>query len=136
MVAIKAVNVLCTMTEASGTFMQRRVIKDVVPTMITFLNKQAEVSIKTGPLYSQSQSFKLQLTVLRSLGFLCRQLDISDTNLSPAVWVCSQYLSCRQPIELQQVSNKLYPLNLTGWVAIACYSSLSQEATFTRYRSS
>lgn len=103
-VAIKAVNVLCTMAEASGSFMQRRVIKDAIPSMTKFLEKQAPVSIKAGPVYSQSQAFKLQLTMLKSLGRLCRQLEISDANLSSVVWVCSQYLSCRQPSELQQVS--------------------------------
>ena len=94
------------MAGASGTFMQRRVIKDALPSLVKFLDKQSQVSIKTGPLYSQSQTFKLQLTVLRSLGILCRQLEISDTNLSPAVWVCCQYLSARQPKELQEVGNK------------------------------
>lgn len=92
------------MAEASGTFMQRRVIKDAIPPMINFLDKQAQVSVKSGPLYSHSQTFKLQLTVLRNLGSLCKQLEISDSNLSPLVWVCGQYLSCRQPKELQQVS--------------------------------
>lgn len=103
-VAIKAVNVLSTMAGASGTFMQRRVIKDAFPPMIKFLDKQAQVSIKSGPHYSHSQIFKLQLTVLRNLGSLCKQLEVSDTNLSPLVLVCGQYLSFRQPKELQQVS--------------------------------
>lgn len=102
-VTIKAVTVLCTMAEASGTFMQRRVIKDAIPSMIAFLDKQASVSLKAGPVYSQSQSFKQQLAVLRSLGRLCRQLEISEATLSSVVWACTQYLSCRQPKELQQV---------------------------------
>lgn len=103
-VTIKAVNVLCTMAEASGTFMQRRAIKDAIPSMTQFLDKQASVSLKAGPVYSQSQVFKQQLAVLSSLGRLCRQLEISDANLSSVVWVCSQYLSGRQPRELQQVA--------------------------------
>ena len=102
-VTIKAVTVLCTMAEASGSFMQRRVIKDVIPSMTAFLDKQASVSLKAGLVYSQSQSFKQQLAVLRSLGRLCRQLEISEATLSSVVWVCAQYLSCRQPKELQQV---------------------------------
>ena len=102
-VTIKAVTVLCTMAEASGSFMQRRVIKDAIPSMTTFLDKQASVSLKAGPVYSQSQSFKQQLAVLRSLGRLCRQLEIGEATLSSVVWVCAQYLSCRQPKELQQV---------------------------------
>lgn len=99
-------NVLCTMADTSGSFMQRRVIKDAIPSMTQFLDKQATVSIKAGPVYTQSQAFKLQLAMIRSLGHLCRQLEISDANLSPVVWVCSQYLSCRQPKELQQVGEK------------------------------
>lgn len=102
-VNIKAVTVLCTMAEASGSFMQRRVIKDAIPSMTAFLDKQASVSLKAGPVYSQSQSFKQQLAVLRSLGRLCRQLEISEATLSSVVWVCAQYLGCRQPKELQQV---------------------------------
>lgn len=102
-VIVKAVTVLCTMAEASGSFMQRRVIKDVIPSMTAFLDKQASVSLKAGLVYSQSQSFKQQLAVLRSLGRLCRQLEISEATLSSVVWVCAQYLSCRQPKELQQV---------------------------------
>ena len=96
--------VLSTMAEASGTFMQRRVVKDAIPSMIQFLDKQAAVSLKAGPVYSQSQTFKLQLAVLRSLGRLCKQLEVGDASLSPMVWTCSQYLRCRQPKELQQVS--------------------------------
>ena len=107
-VTIKAVTVLCTMAEASGTFMQRRVIKDAIPSMTAFLDKQASVGLKAGPVYSQSQSFKQQLTVLRSLGRLCRQLEISEATLSSVVWACTQYLSCRQPKELQQVGKILH----------------------------
>ena len=92
------------MAETSGTFMQRRVVKDAIPPMIQFLDKQAAVSLKAGPVYSQSQAFKLQLAVLRSLGRLCKQLEVADASLSPVVWTCSQYLSSRQPKELQQVS--------------------------------
>ena len=102
-ITIKAVTVLCSMAEASGSFMQRRVIKDAIPSMTVFLDKQASVSLKAGPVYSQSLSFKQQLAVLRSLGRLCRQLEISEATLSSVVWVCAQYLSCRQPKELQEV---------------------------------
>ena len=107
-VTIKAVTVLCTMAEASGTFMQRRVIKDAIPSMTAFLDKQASVGLKAGPVYSQSQSFKQQLAVLRSLGRLCRQLEISEATLSSVVWACTQYLSCWQPKELQLVGKILH----------------------------
>ena len=105
-VTIKAVSVLCTMCEASGSFMYRRVIKDTIPSIIAFLDKQASVSLKAGPVYSQSQTFKQQLAMLKSLGRLCKQLEIGETMLCSVVWVCTQYLSCRQPKLLQQVCDK------------------------------
>lgn len=97
--------------------MQRRVIKDAIPSMTAFLDKQASVSLKAGPVYSQSQSFKQQLAVLRSLGRLCKQLEISEATLSSVVWVCAQYLSCRQPKQLQEVGGRrkeLFTLSVAG----------------------
>lgn len=84
--------------------MYRRVIKDTIPSIIAFLDKQASVSLKAGPVYSQSQSFKQQLAMLKSLGRLCKQLEIGETMLCSVVWVCTQYLSCRQPKLLQQAA--------------------------------
>ena len=105
-VTIKAVSVLCTMAKATGSFMYRRVIKDTIPSMTAFLDKQASVSLKAGPVYSQSQSFKQQLAVLKGLGRLCKQLEIGEATLCSVVWVCTQYLSSRQPKLLQQVCGK------------------------------
>lgn len=103
-VTIKAVSVLCTMAKATGSFMYRRVIKDTIPSMTAFLDKQASVSLKAGPVYSQSQSFKQQLAVLKGLGRLCKQLEIGEATLCSVVWVCTQYLSSRQPKLLQQAA--------------------------------
>ena len=86
--------------------MYRRVIKDTIPSMVAFLDKQASVSLKAGPVYSQSQSFKQQLAMLKSLSRLCKQLEIGETMLCSVVWVCTQYLSCQQPKLLQQVCDK------------------------------
>lgn len=102
-VTIKAVKVLCTMAEASGDFMRRRVLKDVVPLLTAFLDKQAPVSIKAGPAYLHTHACHLQVAVLDGLGHLCRQLEIGEIDLNHVASTCAQYLSCRQPRQLQQV---------------------------------
>ena len=83
--------------------MRRRVVKDALPPLTSFLDKQAPVSLKAGPVYQQSQAFKLQLAILRSLGRLCCQLEISEADLCHIVLICTQYLSSRQPRDLQKV---------------------------------
>lgn len=83
--------------------MRRRVIKDVIPRLLTYLDKQAEVSVKAGPVYTHSQAYKLQVASLKGLGRLCKQLEIGELRLDAAARVCSLYLSCRQPVDLQQV---------------------------------
>jgi hypothetical protein len=107
-VIIKAIDVITTMAECSGDFMRRRVIKDVLPRLLAILEKQAEVSLKAGPVYTHSQAFKLQLASLEGLGRLCKQLDVSELDLDAVARVCALYLSCRQRLALQQVTRTIY----------------------------
>ena len=106
MVASKAVVVLCTMAEMSGDFMRRRVIKDALPPLKSFLNKQAPISAKAGPVYTHTQAYKLQLVTIEGLGRLCVQLGVAETDLSQVAETCMKYLSARQPPQLQQVCLK------------------------------
>uniref|UniRef100_A0A6P8IMY9 TELO2-interacting protein 1 homolog isoform X2 n=1 Tax=Actinia tenebrosa TaxID=6105 RepID=A0A6P8IMY9_ACTTE len=112
-VVIKAIDVITTMAECSGDFMRRRVIKDVIPRLLTYLNKQAEVSVKAGPVYTHSQAYKLQVASLKGLGRLCKQLEISELQLDAAACVCSLYLSCRQPVDLQQIALQIFEIFFT-----------------------
>ena len=106
MVIIRVIHVITTMAECSGDFMKRRVIKDVLPKLLSLLEKQAVVSLKASEGYTHSQAFKLQHASLEGLGRLCKQLDISEQHLDDVTRVCCSYLSSRQPMDLQKVTIK------------------------------
>ena len=98
------------MAEASGDFMRRRILKDVLPLLTAFLDKQAPTSMKAGPAYSHTHACHLQEAVFIGLGCLCRQLEISEIDLNHIACTCAPYLSCRQPKQLQQVGCSLQSL--------------------------
>ena len=91
------------MAEVSGDFMQRRVIKDALPPLLSFLQKQSPISLKAGPIYTHAQAYKMQLATIESLGCLCAQLGIAQADLGRVAETCMHYLSAGQPLQLQQV---------------------------------
>lgn len=70
---------LCTLAEACGDFLRRRVSKEVLPRISLSLTRQAPVSAKAGPVYTHSMAYKLQLAVLQGLGSLCQRLDLGKS---------------------------------------------------------
>lgn len=94
---------IASMAECSGDFMKRRVLKEVLPKLQILLKKQADVSLKAGPIYTQSQAYKLQLAALEGLGRLCKQLDVREQHLYGVACMCCLYLSSRQPVGFQKV---------------------------------
>ncbi|KAL0157593.1 hypothetical protein M9458_045669, partial [Cirrhinus mrigala] len=68
--------VLCVLGESCGDFLRKRVSKEVLPRLTSSLVKQAEVSARSGPVYTHMLAYKLQLAVLQGLGPLCVKLDL------------------------------------------------------------
>ncbi|XP_077411165.1 TELO2-interacting protein 1 homolog [Vanacampus margaritifer] len=99
---LRAFRVLCTLGRTCGDFLRRRVTKEVLPKLSSSLAKQAPVSAKAGPVYTHTLAYKLQLAVLEGLGSLCQSLDLTEVDLDVVCNACLPYLSCRQPIRLQQ----------------------------------
>nr|XP_023664521.1 TELO2-interacting protein 1 homolog isoform X1 [Paramormyrops kingsleyae] len=99
---LRAFRVLCTLGETCGDFLRRRVSKDVLPRLTAMLLKQAPVSARSGPVYSHTLAYKLQLAVLQGLGSLSLRLDLVDGDLDLVSEACLPYLSCRQPLQLQE----------------------------------
>ncbi|XP_049610971.1 TELO2-interacting protein 1 homolog [Syngnathus scovelli] len=99
---LRAFRVLCTVGHTCGDFLRRRVSKEVLPKLTSSLVKQASTSAKSGPVYTHTLAYKLQLTVLEGLGSLCQSLDLDEEDLDVVCDACLPYLSCRQPIGLQQ----------------------------------
>ncbi|XP_018530805.1 TELO2-interacting protein 1 homolog [Lates calcarifer] len=99
---LRAFRVLCTLGETCGDFLRRRVSKEVLPKLSSSLARQAPISAKAGPVYSHTVAYKLQLAVLQGLGSLCQRLDLGEADLDAVCEACLPYLSCRQPIRLQE----------------------------------
>ncbi|XP_070560811.1 TELO2-interacting protein 1 homolog isoform X2 [Ptychodera flava] len=104
LVTIKAFETLCVMGVVCGDFIRRRVVKDVWPNVIKFLDKQAVVSSRSGPAYKHTISYKQQLAVLNGIGQLSVKLDIGENECLDIASVCLPYLSARQPDTLQQAA--------------------------------
>ncbi|XP_015235926.1 PREDICTED: TELO2-interacting protein 1 homolog [Cyprinodon variegatus] len=99
---LRAFRVLCTLGETCGDFLRRRVSKEVLPKLSSSLTRQAPISAKAGPVYTHTLAYKLQLAVLQGLGSLCQRLDLAEADLDAVCEACLPYLSCRQPIKLQE----------------------------------
>ncbi|KAG2461896.1 TTI1 protein, partial [Polypterus senegalus] len=104
LVVLRAFKVLCTLCEICKDFLKRRVSKEVLPKMTGSLMKQAAVSAKAGPIYTHTLAYKLQLSVLQGLGALACRLDLVDGDIDVILEACLPYLSCRQPLKLQEAS--------------------------------
>ncbi|XP_069550039.1 TELO2-interacting protein 1 homolog [Brachyistius frenatus] len=102
LVVLRAFRVLCTLGETCGDFLRRRVSKEVLPNLTSSLARQAPISAKAGPVYTHTMAYKLQLAVLQGLGSLYQRLDLGEADLDFACEACLPYLSCRQPIGLQE----------------------------------
>ncbi|KAB5546693.1 hypothetical protein PHYPO_G00074940 [Pangasianodon hypophthalmus] len=98
----RAFRVLCVLGETCGDFLRKRVSKEVLPRLTSSLSRQAETSARSGPTYTHTLAYKLQLAVLQGLGPLCVRLDLVDSDLDRISEACLPYLSCRQPIRLQE----------------------------------
>ncbi|KAM9350375.1 TELO2-interacting protein 1 homolog [Symphorus nematophorus] len=105
---LRAFRVLCTLGETCGDFLRRRVSKEILPKLSSSLARQAPVSAKAGPVYTHTLAYKLQLAVLQGLGSLCQRLDLGEADLDAVCEACLPYLSCRQPIRLQEASISLF----------------------------
>ncbi|XP_066526224.1 TELO2-interacting protein 1 homolog [Hoplias malabaricus] len=98
----RAFRVLCVLGETCGDFLRKRVSKEVLPKLTSALSRQAETSARSGLLYTHTLAYKLQLAVLQGLGPLCERLDLVDSDLDHISEACISYLSCRQPVRLQE----------------------------------
>uniref|UniRef100_A0A3P9K4J8 TELO2-interacting protein 1 homolog n=1 Tax=Oryzias latipes TaxID=8090 RepID=A0A3P9K4J8_ORYLA len=105
---LRAFRVLCTLGETCGDFLRSRVSKEVLPKLSRSLSRQAPVSAKAGPVYTHSLAYKLQLAVLQGLGALCQSLDLGEADLDAVCEACLPYLSCRQPIRLQEAGLSVF----------------------------
>lgn len=103
-VAMKAFDTLRLIGFAAEDFLRRRVVDDVLPSVVKTLQKLGTVSLKAGPGYQHTMPCKLQLCVLKNLGDLCQNIDIKGRHVTALLHTCLPYLSARQPPCLQEAS--------------------------------
>uniref|UniRef100_A0A8C1XLF4 TELO2-interacting protein 1 homolog n=1 Tax=Cyprinus carpio TaxID=7962 RepID=A0A8C1XLF4_CYPCA len=121
----RAFKVLCVLGESCGDFLRKRVSKEVLPRLTSSLMKQAEVSARSGPVYTHTLAYKLQLAVLQGLGPLCVKLDLMEADLDRVIDACLPYLSCRQPIRLQEACLSVFR-SLMELDSDLCWFSLNE----------
>lgn len=121
----RAFKVLCVLGESCGDFLRKRVSKEVLPRLTSSLMKQAEISARSGPVYTQTLAYKLQLAVLQGLGPLCVKLDLMEADLDRVSDACLPYLSCRQPIKLQEACLSVFR-SLMELDADMCWFTLNE----------
>ncbi|XP_016423587.1 TELO2-interacting protein 1 homolog [Sinocyclocheilus rhinocerous] len=121
----RAFKVLCVLGESCGDFLRKRVSKEVLPRLTSSLMKQAEVSARSGPVYTHTLAYKLQLAVLQGLGPLCVKLDLMEADLDRVIDACLLYLSCRQPIKLQEACLSVFR-SLMDLDCDLCWFSLNE----------
>ncbi|KAK3519173.1 hypothetical protein QTP70_020000 [Hemibagrus guttatus] len=128
----RAFRVLCVLGETCGDFLRKRVSKEVLPRLTSSLSRQAETSARSGPMYTHTLAYKLQLAVLQGLGPLCVRLDLVDSDLDRIVEACLPYLSCRQPVRLQEACLSVfrYVMQLDP---DACWFNLSEQCCPAAY---
>lgn len=105
---LRAFQVLRTLGAKCGDFLRTRFCKDVLPKLTGSLVTQAPVSARTGPVYSHTLAFKLQLAVLQGLGPLCEKLDLGEGDLNKVADACLIYLSAKQPVKLQEAASSVF----------------------------
>ncbi|XP_037397102.1 TELO2-interacting protein 1 homolog isoform X2 [Pygocentrus nattereri] len=128
----QAFRVLCVLGELCGDFLRKRVSKEVLPRLTSALWRQAETSARSGPLYTHTLTYKLQLAVLQGLGPLCVRLDLVDSDLDNISEACLPYLSCRQPIGLQEACLSVFR-HLMQVDPDACWFRLTELCCPTAY---
>lgn len=127
-VVMKAFDTLCIIGAHAKDFLRKRFCKDILPKLLSILGYHASyskrITISHGdniklPMgftnkpqnsiaYKHSVAFKLQRNVLYGLGPLLQDLDVKRND---HILVCKsliQYLSNRQPAELQEATVNLF----------------------------
>ncbi|XP_034660104.1 uncharacterized protein LOC117896141 [Drosophila subobscura] len=107
-------------------FIAKRSLSDVIPQLKQFL-KVASVHSRSETQLAQTQEYKLQLLLLKSLGDLILGLQLEGRHLHELLSTVSLYLSQAQPAELQTLAREFF-LQLTGYNGPFVYVTLLQRA--------
>ncbi|RZB40886.1 TELO2-interacting protein 1 -like, partial [Asbolus verrucosus] len=96
---------LAVLARLSKDFIRSRTSKEVLPEILTVLDKLAQESYlkDKGSAYRYSQNYKLQQTILAKLPYVVTDLDMLQGDLDKIMAVVFKYLSDKQPVPLQVI---------------------------------
>lgn len=130
----KAFDTLCIIASHSKDFLRKRFSKEILPKLLTVLRHQASFSTSTrtkssyssksshihlpggfestldsdSSAYSYTVTYKLQKSVLLSLGQLLKSIDVNKKELDSVCTSLLPYLSSRQDVQLQDAAYALF----------------------------
>ncbi|XP_005110363.2 TELO2-interacting protein 1 homolog [Aplysia californica] len=103
-VVIKALTVLHLISDLGGDFVRQKTMKNVIPGLSSFMDKQGKISSGSKSAYQITGNYKLQLAALHSLGPIAKNLCLDSGDLESVAKMCLPYLCDKQPRPLQQAS--------------------------------
>uniref|UniRef100_A0A914V3N6 TELO2 interacting protein 1 n=1 Tax=Plectus sambesii TaxID=2011161 RepID=A0A914V3N6_9BILA len=102
----KALSVVATMAEVSGTFVYRRIIDELWPKLERFMVSQATLSADTGQVYEHSAAFKYQKIFFAKIASIFDDIKANSTDIHRLRTVAELYSNdSRQPNELIQTAS-------------------------------
>ncbi|XP_008201481.1 TELO2-interacting protein 1 homolog [Tribolium castaneum] len=106
---------LVVLAKLSKEFIRSRTAKEVLPNILTILDKlSVESYLKDkGSAYRYSQNYKLQVVILENLARVVTDLDMSQQDTEKAIDVVVKYVSDKQPIPLQNFALAFFKTVIT-----------------------
>uniref|UniRef100_H2YGZ3 Uncharacterized protein n=1 Tax=Ciona savignyi TaxID=51511 RepID=H2YGZ3_CIOSA len=108
----KAFEVICCMSSNCGDFIRKRLGKEILPKLVSFLKQQQmKNKMQQGHSYNpvfHSALYKLQLSFLQHLGPLLVQSSLAGINIISVCSSCYGFLSCQQWPKLQEAALSLF----------------------------
>lgn len=103
-------DLLCIMAVTARDFIKSRTLKDVFPSLTSYLQQTASESALKDKrsLYWTSQQYKLQLCLLQELGNLAVYIDLQEKEMHAILKTVLPYLSNKQPHPLQMACVELH----------------------------
>ncbi|XP_052824951.1 TELO2-interacting protein 1 homolog isoform X2 [Octopus bimaculoides] len=104
LVRTKALHTLMDISQVCGSFIRKRTVAEVYPTLCRYLSHQAPLSSNCSIAYTFTQEYKLQLLTLQYFGKLCQNLGVSSKEIESVASSCLFYLSEYQHETLQKAA--------------------------------
>ncbi|XP_066906562.1 TELO2-interacting protein 1 homolog isoform X2 [Halyomorpha halys] len=106
----RAFSLLVSLAQYSKDFIRSRTLKDVLPSLNHVLKDRSKESKNKSPAgaYSLTQTYKLQLLLLSSLGKVSLDLELAPKDVQSLLVSTVPYLSTKQPLPLQEACVNMY----------------------------